>query len=424
MFSLLFLLVEFSSTVHSLELQVIYWELKPYIWVNNGTLDGILPFILEKASTLCSTKKNNVTVSYSVNLLTLINFERVLASEKPKYGKGKLSNITKDTRNLVVWFPYPVSLRKKENNPIHLRGLKVYNFVYASSISIIMSQDHIAVSRKILYGVYTCTPLLLQLFFCSIIAAITIWLAERGKNPNINQSFVQGTGMSLWWSHVTITTTGYGDIAPVTVIGRVVASAWMILSIFIISIITATITESVIGLSSLNIFEKSIAVLKYSHEERVAIENYKRDQNNVKAFESYEKVIQALKNKECYAALINSDVATWYENNLRSHNDSPLVVVSNIPLEIPVHLLITKNSKNNETRSFFRCMMQQYKDEIITWSIKYFKKPLKTETVYSPKTFSEAVKTTHFMALGIISVILIVACLLYEYLIWRKTAVA
>ena len=69
-------------------------------------------------------------------------------------------------------------------------------------------------------------------------------------------------------------------------------------------------------------------------------------------------------------------------------------------------------------------MMQQYKDEIITWSIKYFKKPLKTETVYSPKTFSEAVKTTHFMALGIISVILIVACLLYEYLIWRKTAAA
>ena len=197
MFSLLFLLVEFSSTVHSLELQVIYWELKPYIWVNNGTLDGILPFILEKASTLCSTKKNNVTVSYSVNLLTLINFERVLASEKPKYGKGKLSNITKDTKNPVVWFPYPVSIRKKENNPIHLRGLKIYNFVYASSISIIMSQDHIAVSRKILYGVYTCTPLLLQLFFCSIIAAITIWLAERGKNPNINQSFVQGTGMSL-----------------------------------------------------------------------------------------------------------------------------------------------------------------------------------------------------------------------------------
>ena len=416
MFSLLFLFVEFSSTVHSIELQVIYWELKPYIWVNNGTLDGILPFILEKASTLCSARENNVTVSYSLNLETFINFERVLASEKPKYGKGKLSNITKATRNPVIWFPYPVSIRKKENNPIHLRHLKIYNFVYASSISIIMSRDHIAISRKILCGVYTCTPLLMQLFFCSVIAAITIWFVERNKNPNINQSFIQGTGMSLWWSHVTITTTGYGDIAPVTVIGRLVASAWMILSIFIISIITATITESVVGLSCLNIFEKSIAVLKYSHEERVAIDHYKGDQNNVKAYESYQKAIQALKKKECYAAFINSDVATWYENDLRSHKDSPLVVVSNIPLEIPVHLLIAKDPKNDETRRFFRCIIRQYKDEIITWSIKYFKKPLKTETLYIPKTFSEAVKTPHSMVLGIISVILIAACVLYERL--------
>ena len=126
----------------------------------------------------------------------------------------------------------------------------------------------------------------------------------------------------------------------------------VILSIVIMSIITATITESVVGLSCLNIFEKSIAVLKYSHE-RVAIENCIGVQNNVKAYESYQKVIQALKNKECYAALINSDVATWYENDLRSHKDSPLVVVSNIPLEIPVHLLIAKDPKNDETRSFF-----------------------------------------------------------------------
>ena len=230
--------------------------------------------------------------------------------------------------------------------------------------------------------------------------------------------------MSLWWSHVTITTTGYGDIASFTVIGCLVASAWLILSIVIMSIITATITESVVGLSFLNIFEKSIAVLKYSHEKRVAIENYKGDQNNVKAYESYQKVIQALKNKECYAALINSDIATWYENDLRSHKDSPLVVVSNISLEIPFHLLIAKDPKNDETRNFFHCIMRQYKDEIITWSIKYIIKAVKTETLYNPKTFSEAVKTTHFMVLGIISVILIVVCLVYEYLIWRKTAAA
>ena len=423
MFLLLLLLVEFPSAVHSVKFQVIYWELKPYIWTENGTLDGILPLILERARTLCSKKNYTVNVTYSLNLITLKEFDNILASAKPKYGKGNLTNISKTDH--VIWFPYPVSLREKgEKNPISLRPLKLYDFVYASSISIIMSRDHIEIPQKILYGVYTCIPLIIQLFFCSIIAAIIIWFVERNKNSNINQSFIEGTGISLWWSHVTITTTGYGDIVPVTIIGRLVASAWMIMGIFIMSIITATITESVVGLSSLNIFEEPIAVLKHSHEERVAIENYKGNQDNVKAYESYQKVIQAVKNKECYAALINSDVATWFEKELRSHKDPPLAVVTNIPLEIPIHLLISKKGKDDETKNFFKCMMTTHENEIITWSVKYFKKPLKIETVYSPKTLSEAVKTTHFVVLGTISVVLIVACLLYEFLVRRRNAAA
>ena len=424
MFLLLFLLVEFSSAVHSVKLQVIYWELKPYIWTENGKPDGILPLILENAKILCSTKKYNVSATYSLDLITLNHFDRILANKTPSYGEEDLKNITVNETNSVVWFPYPVSLRKKGvKNPIQLRRLKLYDFVYASSISIIMSRDHIGISRKILYGVYTCIPLIIQLFFCSLIAAIIIWFVERNKNSNINQSFMEGTGISLWWSHVTITTTGYGDIVPVTIIGRLIASAWMIMGIFIMSIITAAITESVVGHSSLNIFEESIAVLKHSHEERVAIDHYKGNQNNVKAYESYQKVIQAVKNKECYAALINSDVAAWYKNNLRPERNSPLVVVSNIPLEIPIHLLTTKHGKDNEISKIFRCI-RQYKDEIITWSVKYFKKPLKTETVYYPKTLSEAVKTTHFVVLGTIPVVLIVACLIYEFLVRRRNTAA
>ena len=101
-----------------------------------------------------------------------------------------------------------------------------------------------------------------------------------------------------------------------------------------------------------------------------------------------------------------------------------MVVVTNIPLEIPIDLLISRKGKDDETKKFFRCMTKSYKDEIITWSVKYFKKPLKTETVYSPKTLSEAMKTTHFEVLGTIPVVLIVACLLHEFLVRRRNAAA
>lgn len=47
---------------------------------------------------------------------------------------------------------------------------------------------------------------------------------------------------ALWWSIVTCTTVGYGDISPATGVGRVVAVILMIFGIGLISMLTGTIT--------------------------------------------------------------------------------------------------------------------------------------------------------------------------------------
>ena len=53
-----------------------------------------------------------------------------------------------------------------------------------------------------------------------------------------------GIGSGFWWSAVTMTTVGYGDKAPITLGGRVVAFIWMLLAIIIVSVFTATITST------------------------------------------------------------------------------------------------------------------------------------------------------------------------------------
>ncbi len=55
---------------------------------------------------------------------------------------------------------------------------------------------------------------------------------------------IEGIHEGAWWSIVTFTTTGYGDEVPVTPSGKVVASGWMIASMFLGSIFTAYMSSA------------------------------------------------------------------------------------------------------------------------------------------------------------------------------------
>lgn len=71
---------------------------------------------------------------------------------------------------------------------------------------------------------------------CVVILGSVIYLVEGQTNgfTNIPQS--------IYWAIVTITTVGYGDIAPVTPLGKVIASFIMLLGYGIIAVPTGIIT--------------------------------------------------------------------------------------------------------------------------------------------------------------------------------------
>jgi voltage-gated potassium channel len=58
-------------------------------------------------------------------------------------------------------------------------------------------------------------------------------------------------GAGLWWAVQTVTTVGYGDLVPVTVLGRLLAALVMLAGIGFLTVITAAITSSFVSRSRL-----------------------------------------------------------------------------------------------------------------------------------------------------------------------------
>ena len=51
----------------------------------------------------------------------------------------------------------------------------------------------------------------------------------------------------IWWALVTITTVGYGDIAPLTTLGRLVAGTLMFVGLGLIATVTAIVSAKFIA---------------------------------------------------------------------------------------------------------------------------------------------------------------------------------
>ena len=65
-----------------------------------------------------------------------------------------------------------------------------------------------------------------------------IYYAEHKVQPEDFRSIPD----AMYWSIITLTTVGYGDITPYTTLGRIVASTLMILGIGFIATLTAAVS--------------------------------------------------------------------------------------------------------------------------------------------------------------------------------------
>lgn len=106
-----------------------------------------------------------------------------------------------------------------------LEYMKFSQPFYNSSLAILSRSDKLTLWERIspIFSMKLLLAVLVFLIILSFVGAL-LWLAERKKSPDqFPENPIDGIANGMWLAIVTMSTTGYGDKAPITVWGRILA---------------------------------------------------------------------------------------------------------------------------------------------------------------------------------------------------------
>lgn len=130
-----------------------------------------------------------------------------------------------------------------------LRLLRIFRIVRIARYSAAMrSLGYVFLSKKEELVISVTTILILLL-----VASSLMYFAEGEAQPD-QFSSIPGT---MWWGVATLTTVGYGDVYPVTVVGRILSAVVAILGIGLFAIPAGIVASGFIELASRNESERS-----------------------------------------------------------------------------------------------------------------------------------------------------------------------
>jgi polar amino acid transport system substrate-binding protein len=148
---------------------------------------------------------------------------------------------------------------------------------YQASLGLLSRIDKVTLWNRVkpFFSVKLIYAIFVFLFILALVGTF-LWLAERKASPEqFPRHAMGGIGTGMWLAIVTMSTTGYGDKAPITFWGRVIAGTWMVVSIIfatsMVAGIASTLTLTGLGNDTVNnigqLAGKSVATVKDSPAE-------------------------------------------------------------------------------------------------------------------------------------------------------------
>lgn len=124
----------------------------------------------------------------------------------------------------------------------YLMGLRVLRLMRL--FRILKMADHIG-EANILLNALGASRRKITVFFLTVFSVVLVegtimYVLEKDANPDF-----ANIPQAIYWAIVTITTVGYGDVAPVTLLGKMMASVIMLTGFAIIAVPTGIVTHEI-----------------------------------------------------------------------------------------------------------------------------------------------------------------------------------
>ncbi|XP_065667529.1 uncharacterized protein LOC105847490 isoform X3 [Hydra vulgaris] len=197
----------------------------------------------------------------------------------------------------------------------------------------------------------------------------------------------------------------YGDIVPKSVIGRFLSTIWMIISLIIISSLTASFSSIISTNSFLSIKKEQVAVLKDSLDLEIVHKSF--ESTKLKDYSSFEEILKDVNSNIANYGVLNIDVLMNMDFKT-AYSDVSMVQLLGIPSPVLIMYGSDTNIMGLSNDNVSVCINKEKAEALSNIIEIYYKKPIiDIETVQSLPDLIQGNDYIKFPGIGVLCLIFV-----------------